>query len=298
VSLALAVLTLIGADTIALKEKADVSGRWIRVIDLVDADRSDSAARLRIADIYLGRAPEEGKTRTVTLDEIRRELERRGVDASAFTWRGDRVEVSAGLSAASESLRSAVAFEIKRHLMEREAGLRSDEVSVRVVQVQPETCPEGCEVVEIKARGAGYVAQLSNGAKIDVVARITRVRDAAFAVRDLAPGRAIEKSDLEMKRVEMAEDERPMEMALLIGSVPAVRIRQGAAVSAADLRLKSVVKRGEVVRAVSSGYEVDARALEDGATGQEIGLEFVASRNRLRGRVVSGARVDVVEASR
>jgi len=298
VTIALLVLSLLETDTIALKEKATVSGRWVRVIDLVDADRSDAAARLRIADVYLGRAPEEGKTRTVTLDEIRRELERRGVDPAAFAWRGERVEVSSGLSAPSEPLSRAIAFEIKRHLMEREAGLRADEVSVRVLQLQPETCPEGVEVVEIKARGAGYAAQLSNGTKVDVVARIFRVRDAVFAARDLAPGRAIDRADLEIKRVELAEDERPSNVAIFVGAVPAVRIRQGAAVTAAELRLKPAIRKGDVVRAVSSGYEVDARALEDGAPGQEISLEFVASRNRLRAKVASGARVDVVEASR
>jgi flagella basal body P-ring formation protein FlgA len=298
VTIALLLLTLLETDTIALKEKATVSGRWVRVIDLVDADRSDAAARLRIADVYLGRAPEEGKTRTVTLDEIRRELERRGVDPAAFAWRGERVEVSSGLSTASEPLSRAVAFEIKRHLMEREAGLRADEVSVRVLQLQPETCPDGVDVVEIKSRGAGYAALLSNGTKVDVVARIFRVRDAVFAARDLAPGRAIDRADLEIKRVELTEDERPADVAAFVGAVPAVRIRQGAAVTAAELRLKPAVKRGDVVRAVSSGYEVDARALEDGAPGQEISLEFVTSRNRLRAKVASGTRVDVVEASR
>ena len=295
----LALLALLaGSDTIALKEKASVSGRWVRVIDLVDADRTDAAARLRIADVYLGRAPEEGKTRTITLDEIRRELERRGVDPASFVWRGDRVEVTAGIPVASEPLRGAVAFEIKRTLLEREAGLRADEVSVRVVQLRPEICPEGCEVVEVKARGTGYVASLSNGTKIDVVARIFRVRDAVFAARDLAPGRAIDRADLEIKRVELAEDERPADVATLVGAVPAVRIRQGAAVTANDLRLKAAVKKGDVVRAVSSGYEVDARALEDGAPGQEISLEFVTSRNKLRAKVASGTRVDVVEAAR
>ncbi len=288
-------LSLVGSDTIALKEKASVSGRWVRVIDLVDADRSDAAARLRIADIYLGRAPEEGKTRTVTLDEIRRELERRGIDPATFAWRGERVEVSAGLSVASESLRGAVAFEIKRHLMEREAGLRADEVSVRVLQLSPET--DG-DVVDVKPKGSGYSAVLSNGAKIDVVARIYRVRDAVFAVRDLAPGRTIDRADLEIKRVELPEDEHPADVATFIGAVPAVRIRQGAAVTANDLRLKPALKKGDVVRAVSSGYEVDARALEDGAPGQEISLEFVTSRNRFRAKVASGTRVDVVEAAR
>jgi flagella basal body P-ring formation protein FlgA len=298
VTIALLVLTLLESDTIALKEKATVSGRWVRVIDLVDADHSDAAARRRIADVYLGRAPEEGKTRTITLDEIRRELERRGVDPAAFSWRGDRVEVSSGLSAASEPLSRAIAFEIKRHLMEREAGLRADDVSVRVLQLQPETCPDGADVVEIKSRGAGYVALMSTGARIDVVARIFRVRDGVFAARDLIPGRAIDRADLEIKRVELPEEERPADVATLVGALPAVRIRQGAAVTISELRLKPAIKKGDVVRAVSSGYEVDARALEDGAPGQEIGLEFVTSRNRLRAKVASGTRVDVVEVSR
>ena len=157
-SLALIVLLLGGADTIALKEKASVSGRWVRVLDLIDADRTDSATRLRVAEIYLGRAPEEGQIRTITVEEIRRELERRGVDPSAYSWRGEKVDVTSGLAPASEPLSRAIAFEIKRHLMERESGLRSDEVSVRIVQLRPESCPDGCEVAEIKPRGGGYVA--------------------------------------------------------------------------------------------------------------------------------------------
>ena len=53
-----------------------------------------------------------------------------------------------------------------------------------------------------------------------------------------------------------------------------------------------------MVRAFSSGYEVDARALEDGSAGQEIGLEFVSSKNRVRGKVANASRVDVGEAGR
>ena len=278
-------------ETIALKEKASVSGRWVRVIDLVDAERTDAAARVRLADIYLGRSPEEGKSRTITLDEIRRELERRGLDPAAFTWRGDRVEVTVGDAAASDACRSAAAFALKRHLMEREG----EPVSVRVLQLQPASWPDGVEIAEVKSRTC---AVLSNGTKVDVVARISRLRDVVFAARDLAPGRAIDRADLELKRVEVAEDEHPAEMGALIGAAPAVRIRQGAAVVMGDLRLKSVVKKGDVVRAVSSGYEVDARALEDGAAGQEIGVEFVSSRNRIRARVAGASRVEVVEASR
>ena len=281
----LALVMMLGSETIALKEKASVSGRWVRVIDLLD-ERTDAAARLRIADVYVGRAPEEGKTRTITVEEIRRELERRGIDPASYTWKGDRVEVTLG-AAGSEALRSALAIEIKRRL--------KDVTSVRILQVSPEA--EG-DVVEVKPKGAGYVATLSTGAKVDVMVRIFRTVDAVFAVRDLPPGRAIDRADLELKRVEVADDEQPVDMASLIGGIPAGRIRQGSTVAMADLRLKAVIKKGDVVRAVSSGYEVDARALEDGAAGQEIGLEFMTSRNRVRGRVAGIGRVDVVEASR
>jgi len=281
----LALLMVLSAETIALKDKASVSGRWVRVIDLLD-ERTDAAARLRIADVYVGRAPEEGKTRTITVEEIRRELERRGIDPASYTWKGDRVEVTLG-AAGSEALRSALAIEIKRRL--------KDVTSVRILQVSPDA--EG-DVVEVKPKGAGYVATLSTGAKVDVMVRIFRTVDAVFAVRDLPPGRAIDRADLELKRVEVADDEQPVDMASLIGGIPAGRIRQGSTVAMADLRLKAVIKKGDVVRAVSSGYEVDARALEDGAAGQEIGLEFMTSRNRVRGRVAGIGRVDVVEASR
>lgn len=272
-------------ETISLKEKANVSGRWVRVIDLIDAE---AGTRRRLADIYLGRAPEEGQSRTVTLDDIRRELERRGLDPAEFAWRGDRVEVTV---AQVDDRRPAVAFAIKRHLMEREGG----PVSVRVIQTQPATWPDGVEIAEVKSKN---LVVLTNGAKVDVVARLSRARDLVVAARDLVPGRAIDRSDLELKRVEMDDEEHPAELGALIGAVPAVRIRQGAAVTAADLRLKSVVKKGDIVRAVSSGYEVDVRALEDGAPGQEIGVEFVSSRNRIRAKVSGAGRVEVGEASR
>src|SRR6185436_1503556 len=215
-------------ETVSLKEKANVAGRWVRVIDLIDAD---AAVRARLADVYLGRAPEEGSTRTVTLDEIRRELERRGFDPAEFVWKGERVDVTAG--GLVDDRRAAAAFAIKRHLMEHEG----EQVSVRVLQLQPLTWADDVEIAEVKSRN---LVILSNGTKVDVVARISRMRDVVFAARDLAPGRAIDRADLELKRVEISEEEHPAEMAALIGAVPAVRIRQGNAVAMTDLRLKPV----------------------------------------------------------
>src|SRR5262249_48955783 len=105
VSPALSLLILLGAESIALKEKATVPGRWVRVVDLIDLDRTDPATRAKIADIHVGRAPEEGQTRTIRAEEIRRELAIRGIDLGSAIWSGDSVEVSRGISADVESLK-------------------------------------------------------------------------------------------------------------------------------------------------------------------------------------------------
>jgi len=289
VSPALSILILLGAEASALKEKATVQGRWIRIIDLVDADRSDPATRARIAELYIGRSPEEGQTRTISAAEIRRELESRGIDLSTVIWNGESVEVSRGISADTESLRKTVLKALEKHV---------GAASVKLVSLQPETCPGAGEVVEIRSDGPRFVALMSNGSRIDVIARILRMREAVFAARDLAPGRLLDRADLETRRIEATDEDRLLDLGTVVGSVTATRVRMGAAVSPADLRLKPAIRKGDVVRAVSTGYEVDARALEDGIAGQEIGLEFATSKNRLRAKVVDSTRVNVVEAAR
>lgn len=284
---ALSILILLGAEAIALKEKATVNGRWVRIIDLVDADRTDPATRERIADLYVGRSPEEGQVRTISAAEIRRELESRGIDLSAVIWKGESVDVVRGVSADAESLRKAV-----QKALEKVAGA----ATVKIVSLQPESC-EG-EVVDLKADGSRFVATMSNGTKVDGVARILRMREAVFAARDLAPGRVIDRADVETRRIEVSDEERLLDLSNVVGSVSATRVRMGAPITPNDLRLKAAIRKGDMVRIVSTSYEVDGKALEDGVPGQEIGLEFASSRNRVRARVVDNTRVTVVEAGR
>jgi flagella basal body P-ring formation protein FlgA len=305
VTLAILVLSILaGGDTVVLKEKAKVSGRYVRLADLVDADRTGDAARAQAAEIYLGRSPEEGQARVVTLDEIRRELERRGVDPDAFTFVGREVEVTRSGEGPLDALRRAIAFEIKRHVLELNAGGRADETVIRLLSLHPENVSPDCDIAEIRARGASdFTVVLVDPSKkrieVEVVARVLRTRDIAFAAREINPGKTVERADLELRRVESSDDESASgELVTLVGATATVRIRKGAKVSLSDLKLKAVVRKGDIVRACSSTYEVDARALEDGAPAQEISLEFVTSKNRLRAKVAGSARVEVVEVGK
>jgi flagella basal body P-ring formation protein FlgA len=295
---------LISGETLVLKEKAAVPGRWVRLLDLLDLGRTSEAARLQAAGVYLGAAPEEGRTRTILAEEVARELERRGVDPGFLTIAGEKVEVARGASA-DDPLRRAIAFEIKRHLLERQAVPRADELAVRVDHLDPEALPEGYEVEEIRARGGDFTAVLvdpgrTRRVEAAVVARILRRREVAFAAREIPAGKVLERADLEAKRLETTggEDYLPGDLSPLVGASAAARIRKGQPLSAGDLRLRPSIRRGDVVRAVSSGFEVDARALEDGAPGQEILLEYAASKRRLRARVADAGRVEVAEVGR
>ena len=66
---------LAAGDALVLREKAGVAGRYVRLLDLLDADRLGEAARMELGEVYLGCAPEEGKSRTITAEEIRKELQ-------------------------------------------------------------------------------------------------------------------------------------------------------------------------------------------------------------------------------
>ncbi len=300
---ALLVLGLLAAgDPLVLREQARVAGRWVRLSDLLDADRSGPAARERAGEVWLGRSPEEGSVRIVTVAEIRRELERRGLDPAAFDIQGARVEVLRGPGVEADPFRLAVAFEIKRHLLERDPSLTPSEISVRVVTMSPESVAAGFEPAGVAARGAGYGVSFVDAAKarVEVLAeaRVSRMRDVAFAARDILPGKVIERADLEIRRVECSGEEGYAAGSSLTGAAAAVRIRKGAPLTGSDVRLKPVVRKGDVIRAVSSSFELDVRALADGVPGQDIDAEFLTSKRRLRVKVVDAGRVEVAGEGR
>lgn len=286
-------------DALVLLEQARVSGRWVRLSDLLDASRSGPAARACAGEVWLGRAPEEGAVRSIAADEVRRELERRGLDAQAFEILGARVEVRRG-PALDEPFKQSIAFEIKRHLLEKE---EAGALGVQVLSMHPESVSEGLEPRLVRARGgSSFTVLFSDGPRTEEVlveARILRPREVAFAAREIPPGKTLERADLEIRRVDCSGDEayapRPE---LLEGAVASARIRKGAALAASEVKPRPVVRKGDLVRASASGYEVDVRALADGAPGREIEVEFLTSKRRLRARVADAGRVGIVEEGR
>lgn len=294
-------------DLAVLREKARSAGPWVRLVDLLDEERTPAGARAKLGEVYLGRAPEEGKSRVITVDEIRRELERRGMEAEAFSFSGEKVEVVRRSEPwVGEVLRRAVAFEIKRLILEREPDPRPEEISVYVDSLGPGAGLEGFEVEKVLPRDPSrpeYTVTLARAdggrMEIPVTARILRWREAAFAAKDLGAARTLERSDVEMRLIEVSPGEKRLEdLSALTGARTLAKIRKGLPILPADVRLRPVVRVRDVVRACGPGYEVDGRALEDGAAGDEIMLEFPATKNRVRGKVAGPGSVTIAGGGR
>jgi hypothetical protein len=95
-TLMLAALTALGGgELLVLREKAPVTGKYIPLLSLVQTERLSEASRRCLATVYLGCAPEAGKSRTITAGRIRRELTWRGL-MNGFRIAGGQVVVGEG----------------------------------------------------------------------------------------------------------------------------------------------------------------------------------------------------------
>lgn len=299
-------LVLALGDTLVLKEKAGVAGRFVTLLEVVDTDQLSMRGREELKYVYLGRAPETGD-REITAEDVRAELRRRGIEG--YEVKDGKVKVSSASAEPTmgELGREALAFEVKLHLAVTR-GMSAAEFAVRVTYVEPESIPEGFVVDSIKAvdetdlRKAEYTIALSKG-KIrmtaHVIAKVVPVREVAFAVRDLHVNRLIARDDFEIRRVEVDHEDRYVkDVALLVGARVTAKIPKGDPLSILDVKLKPVVRRRDEVTASSRYLQTKARAVEDGAVGDVIWLEFSNTGARFQGKVVSAHEVEIVEGEK
>ena len=304
----LSVLIVLGAgEPVVVKDTAAVAGRYVRLVDVVESGLLGDAIVARFEKVYLGRAPGEGKTRTIDVERIRRELQVRGIDPAAYEFVGGPVEVTrSGSTLLGAALRRAVAFEIKRHLLERKRVVRADDFSVRIVRMSEESFPVEVEVAEVRPRGPEdseapeftVILERADGGtghwEMDVTARVLPVRRMVVAAREIPRGKLLAHGDVRVVR-RPAEDRDPFwaEPAAFVGGRAVVPIGKGTVLGPSKVRMKPLIRRGDLVRVVSPDYEVDAKAMEDGVRGEEIGLVFLGTRNRIQARIVGAGRARV-----
>lgn len=92
-ALSFLVYSFASADELVLKKEAELSAKFVNLLDLVEANPETVSKLPKTKNVYLGFAPAEGDWRFITVEEIKRELEWRGLD-KVLTILGEKVKVT------------------------------------------------------------------------------------------------------------------------------------------------------------------------------------------------------------
>src|ERR1041384_5410299 len=140
-----------------------------------------------------------------------------------------------------------------RNSTRRSARMKSirDASRTRAPQGRSRSTRSGASsIAEIHERGVLEFSVIlldsdKNRIEAQAVARVLRLREEAFAARDIAQGKMLERGDLELRRVEATEESPGPDLSSLIGSRAAARIRKGAKVSHSELTAVGGLRPGE-----------------------------------------------------
>lgn len=291
--LAALVLVLLPGERVVLREESAVEHRFVRLLDLVEAEGLLPESRELFSDVWLGRAPEEGEDRIVNVGEIRKELERRGVSPLGFEFVGDSVRIwqtDPRNREAGRAVSSYLQMDLRQRFLARGTGLPAERVAVRISYLSRMEFPEGSEVISVSPQETLRIGPVRFHAalripgepevvEVEGIARILQKAFVAYPVRDFHRNHVLTASDVEVKAIEVEETSGYItEPALLVGGKLLEEVRAGTPIRPGAVRCAPVVRRGETVQVEARVLRTQGRALEDGGTGERIRVEFSESR--------------------
>lgn len=279
---------------VTLRDEAAVGGEYVKLADVVVETPLAGA----LAHVYLGRAED----RVITADDVRRELALRGI--AGMSVAGVAVHVTRGEPAVIESRQrfaAMVAFEIRTMAAVELKTTDIDGLRAHVSHadaVADDAAARITRVVRISPGVLGigeYLVEIKDAPTARVVARVTQLREIARAKRELPRGQKIGPNDIERVVVEW-DPTCDYELAVehIAGGKALERIEAGATIRGRDVSRRPVVVRGATVKARSTYLIVEAKAVDDGAVGDVVTLEYVETKQRAAGRVVSANEVEIL----
>jgi flagella basal body P-ring formation protein FlgA len=155
-----------------------------------------------------------------------------------------------------------------------------------------EAVPNGAATVEVRCADA-------TGWRLFVPVRVTRIADVLVLTRPVGAGMPIGPDAVALERRDVGRlAATPLDApALAIGRVARRALPAGAVLTAADVGLAAVIRRGQAVTLVAriGNLEVRAsgRALGDGAPGDLLSVENPSSRRIVQGVVQADGEVSV-----
>ncbi|MHC4605500.1 MAG: flagellar basal body P-ring formation chaperone FlgA [Planctomycetota bacterium] len=301
-------LLLGGGDRMVLKETASADGRYVRLLDVVEPGALGAEAREILGGVWLGRAPGDGAERVITVEEIQRELERRGIRVSRFTFVGDAVTVrrgQEGAALAARALRSLICVELKGQFLGDVRAADRMRYSVRVTYLSLGDVPEKAELVRVFPREplrigpVHFTATVAAGEEhfqVQGIARILRVVRVAFAQKSLRKYHIVRREDIVMRELDLESEEGYCtDLGLLVGAKLLEKVHAGEPIPPGLVKFRAVIRRGDTVLVISGPVRAYGKALRDGSVGDYIRVQFERTKNIIACRVTGPGTAKHVE---
>jgi flagella basal body P-ring formation protein FlgA len=317
------------AAEIELRSRCECAGPLVRLGDVAVVAAGDAEEASLLADLELFPVPPVGERRFATLREIQDTLAQTGCDLGSIKFTGaSRVEI-AQAGRAEEQPRAAAAGSVVSWARRRVEQAVLDFLRNKIPNAprggRPPTDPwevsfeltdeqilaigtavrdPAVRAVERGARGtaAFVLAVPSADGPIDVnVPVAVAIRPfVVAAARPLARGTILEPDDLEMQPAAHDADDAKTFAATadVLGAELTRAVAPGQRLVDTDIRRPVVVRRGEtiLVESRSQGVRVrmEARAGDDGSTGDTIPVESTLNRQRFYVRITGPQSAEIV----
>ncbi|MDQ7779250.1 MAG: flagellar basal body P-ring formation chaperone FlgA, partial [Planctomycetota bacterium] len=299
--------------TVELKPSGQTSDGFIRFDDVAVLHNTANADIAEVlSGIMLGRAPELGGSVTISLEQLKTEMRKAGVDLVAVVFKGATETVITRIGApVSGRFAFILAARIEEFLVKK-FKLYDTELLVDVKRI------ESCEdisadsdvvVVEVSTESANPIgisafrAKIEDSAKrireVNTTVTVRAFRNVLVAKSAMQSGHQVRECDVEFQRCEISNLADRTGLASVVGARLTSVVRKGEQMLSSGLKQPPCVRSRDMVLvdAGSEGLELyfNGIAMEDGAVGDIIRVQNNVTGQSIAARVVQSGRVCVVD---
>jgi flagella basal body P-ring formation protein FlgA len=285
---------------VRLREEAEVATRYVPFTAVADGAGVPADLWRALDAIYLGPAPDGDAERVIGRDFIVRVLRRHHL-SDGVVIRGGAVRVRRARAPEADRI-VALRAEIER-LVAEAMGPGAGRVECEVDPASLEDWPQGVRIAEVHARSAPrlgfgvYDCRLETGDGVSewrtARATVYAVREVAVARRRIPADRELSEADFTVRAMRCDGREGYVGAEEAMGARAVQAIEAGTLLRRDLLRPRLLVRRNQTVFVRGDGFQVTARALQDGGESEWVEIMYPQTNVRARARVVGHGAVEV-----
>lgn len=290
------------------------NGNYVRLEDVAKIYNASDELTEMLSSVYLGKTPAEDSDRTITLEDVKCELRKKGLLESVSFTGADKVVVTRVTVVKTPdeiAVNMLIANEISAYARKAIANPAGMEICAMLIDIfNPEITaltPQEIESIKITGQSgdmaygrptAFFAAVLTkDGKSLDALvnAKVSITRMIAVAARDLRPGITISGQDVTFQKMEIEPDRSYYASAEeIVGGKTLAVLKHGALLDASNTKSAPLVhRRDTVVVTLENGnyaVEIVCVAMQEGALSDTITVQNKKSRNNFEVRVTGKGR--------